>query len=77
MKLKRSENLIDDSFVFISRNDNNSNFVDSSFDVVEKYSNCFYRNENSAFDLCDHEIVSVLPAGHLPELILFIYLLIL
>ncbi|CAO1420311.1 unnamed protein product [Diamesa serratosioi] len=56
LKLKRSENLIDDSFVFISRNDNNSNFVDSSFDVISKYSNCFYRNENSAFDLCDHEI---------------------
>lgn len=58
LKLKRSQSLIDDSFVFISRNQNQSEFVDESFDAVQHYSNCLYRSENSAFDLCDHEIVS-------------------
>jgi len=58
LKLFRSQSLIDSSFVFISRNQNQSQFVDESFDVARKYSDCFYRNENSAFDLCDHEIVS-------------------
>jgi hypothetical protein len=58
LKLKRSQNLIDKSFVFISRNQNQSNFIADSFNMVQKYGNCFYRSENSAFDLCDHEIVS-------------------
>jgi hypothetical protein len=61
LHLKRSQNLIDKyNFALISRYDNYSKFVDSSFDLAEKYGNCFYRNENSAFDLCDHEIVSIL-----------------
>lgn len=59
LKLKRSQNLIDKSFVFISRNQNQSEFVDESFDAVQHYGNCLYRSENSAFDLCDHEIVSL------------------
>ena len=58
LRLKRSQNLIDKSFVFISRNQNESEFVDDSFDVAQMYGDCLYRNENSAFDLCDHEIVS-------------------
>lgn len=59
LKLKRSQNLIDKSFVFISRNSNQSNFVADSFDIAQKFSDCLYRSENSAFDLCDHEIVSI------------------
>lgn len=58
LKLKRSQNLIDKSFVFISRNQNYSEFLDDSFNVAQMYGDCLYRSENSAFDLCNHEIVS-------------------
>lgn len=58
LNLRRSQNLIDKSFVFISRNQNQSSFIADSFNMAQKYSNCLYRSENSAFDLCDHEIVS-------------------
>jgi hypothetical protein len=58
LKLKRSQNLIDKSFVFISRNQNRSEFLDNSFNMAQMYGDCLYRSENSAFDLCDHEIVS-------------------
>lgn len=60
LKLKRSQNIIDKSFVFISRNQNQSEFVDDSFNAAKMYGDCLYRSENSAFDLCDHEIVSFL-----------------
>ena len=58
LKLKRSQNLIDKSFVFISRNQNQSDFIADSFNIAQKFGDCLYRSDNSAFDLCDHEIVS-------------------
>lgn len=44
--------------MFISRDQNQSEFLDDSFNVAQMYGDCLYRSENSAFDLCDHEIVS-------------------
>lgn len=57
IKLHKSEKLFDDSFVFITRDENRTTLVNDFDKLAEKYSNCFYRNENSAIDLCDGNMV--------------------
>lgn len=60
LHLHRSNKLLDDNFVFIKRDDNQTQLIDDFDKLAEKYSNCFYRNENSAIDLCDGNVVSIL-----------------
>lgn len=60
LHLKRSNKLLDDNFVFIKRDENQSQLIDDFDKLAERYSNCFYRNENSAIDLCDGNVVSVI-----------------
>lgn len=57
LHLYRSNKLVDDNFVFIKRDENYTELVDDFHGLVNKYSNCFYRNENSAVDLCDGSMV--------------------
>lgn len=59
IKLHKSKRLFDDSFVFITRDENRTSVVNDFDKLAEKYSNCFYRNENSAIDLCDGNMVCV------------------
>lgn len=63
IKLHKSEKLIDDSFVFIARDENRTSLVHDFDKLAEKYSDCFYRNENSAIDLCDGNMVTYFKAG--------------
>uniref|UniRef100_A0A336KUH1 CSON014126 protein n=1 Tax=Culicoides sonorensis TaxID=179676 RepID=A0A336KUH1_CULSO len=53
--LRPSSNLVDSSFALIMRYDDSPKIVENSLNLAEKYANCFYSNENSAFDLCDDE----------------------
>lgn len=59
LHLHKSNKLVDDNFVFIKRDENHTKLVDDFDKLVERYSNCFYRNENSAIDLCDGNVVSI------------------
>lgn len=57
--LRPSNNLVDDSFAFIMRNGEEApKIYENSLKLAEKYANCFYQGDNSAFDLCDGNIVS-------------------
>lgn len=58
LHLQRSTKLLDDNFVFIRRDENHTQLIDDFDKLAERYSNCFYRNENSAIDLCDGNVVS-------------------
>lgn len=58
LKLHKSNKLIDENFVFIKRDENATTLVDNFDKLAERYLNCFYRNENSAMDLCDGNVVS-------------------
>lgn len=58
LHLQRSTKLLDDNFVFIKRDENETQLIDDFDKLAERYSNCFYRNENSAVDLCDGNVVS-------------------
>ena len=58
IKLEKSGKLIDDSFVFIQRDRNASVLIKDYDKLAERYADCFYRNENSAVDICDGSIVS-------------------
>lgn len=58
LHLHRSTKLLDDNFVFIKRDENQTQLIDDFDKLADKYSNCFYRNENSAIDLCDGNVVS-------------------
>lgn len=60
LHLHRSSKLLDDNFVFIKRDANQTQLIDDFDKLAEKYSNCFYRNENSAIDLCDGNVVCIL-----------------
>lgn len=57
LRLHRSNKLIDDNFVFIKRDANQTELIGDFDSLIEEYSNCFYRNENSAIDLCDGNVV--------------------
>lgn len=59
LHLYRSNKLLDDNFVFIKRDENQTQLIDDFDKLAEKYSNCFYRNEHSAIDLCDGNVVSM------------------
>ena len=67
LHLQRSTKLLDDNFVFIKRDENQTQLIDDFDKLAERYSNCFYRNENSAIDLCDGNVVS----GFFPVFYLF------
>lgn len=58
LKLLKSHQLLDEAFVYIKRYENNSQFIENSGKLADKFTDCFYRNENSAFDVCDGNIVS-------------------
>lgn len=60
LHLHRSNKLLDDNFVFIKRDENQTQLIDNFDKLAERYSNCFYRNENSAIDLCDGNVVSII-----------------
>ncbi|XP_031616412.1 A disintegrin and metalloproteinase with thrombospondin motifs adt-1 isoform X2 [Contarinia nasturtii] len=60
LHLHRSTKLLDDNFVFIKRDENQTQLIDDFDKLAEKYSNCFYRNENSAIDLCDGNVRGIL-----------------
>lgn len=53
LKLQQAEKLVDDAFVFIKRTANSSQFIANSHKLAVNYERCFYRNANSALDLCD------------------------
>lgn len=59
LKLLKSHQLLDEAFVYIKRFENNSQFIENSEKLANKFTECFYRNENSAFDVCDGNIVSL------------------
>lgn len=59
LRLHRSNHLLDDNFVYIKRDENQTKLIDDYDRLADKYSNCFYRNENSAIDLCDGYVVSI------------------
>lgn len=59
LKLLKSHQLLDDAFVYIKRFENNSQFIENSEKLTNKFTDCFYRSENSAFDVCDGNIVSL------------------
>lgn len=59
LHLHRSNHLLDDNFVYIKRDENQTKLIDDYDRLADKYSNCFYRNENSAIDLCDGYVVSI------------------
>lgn len=40
------------------RNEDAPKIYENSYKLAEKYVNCFYQGDNSAFDLCDGNIVS-------------------
>lgn len=58
LKLHKSDKLIDENFVFLKRDENATTIIDDSNRLARLYENCFYRNENSALDICDDKIVS-------------------
>lgn len=58
IKLHKSNRLLDDNFIYIKRDENTTILLDKFGKLAEKYSDCFYRNENSAIDLCDGYVVS-------------------
>lgn len=58
LHLRRSNRLLDDNFVYIKRDANQTKLVDNYDALIEQYTNCFYRNEYSAVDLCDGNMVS-------------------
>lgn len=60
LHLRRSNSLIDDNFVYILRDANQTKLVDDYDALINQYSSCFYRNENSAIDLCDGDVVSII-----------------
>lgn len=61
LTLRPSNNLIDDSFAFIMRDDEDApKIYENSLKLAETYANCFYQGDNSAFDLCDGGIVSTI-----------------
>lgn len=49
---------MDNAFAFIMRDDESTKIIENSYKLAEQYANCFYQNDNSAFDLCDGNIVS-------------------
>lgn len=58
LHLHRATKILDDNFVFIKRDENHTKLIDDFDKLANKYSSCFYRNENSAIDLCDGNVVS-------------------
>lgn len=48
--------------MFIARDENRTSLVHDFDKLAEKYSDCFYRNENSAIDLCDGNMVTYFKA---------------
>lgn len=58
LEFQKAKHLIDGGFVFIRRYENSSVLIKDFDKLAEKYSECFYRNENSALDVCDGNIVS-------------------
>ncbi|XP_055632048.1 A disintegrin and metalloproteinase with thrombospondin motifs adt-1 [Toxorhynchites rutilus septentrionalis] len=63
VKLTKSEILIDDSFVIIESHDNSTQLFGDSYQFVQKYADCFYRNEQAAFDLCDGGVRGLLKSN--------------
>lgn len=59
LEFQKAKNLVDSGFVFIRRYENSSVLIKDFDKLAEKYSDCFYRNENSALDVCDGNIVSI------------------
>ncbi|XP_062544375.1 A disintegrin and metalloproteinase with thrombospondin motifs adt-1 isoform X2 [Armigeres subalbatus] len=53
VKLRKSDILIDDSFAFIESFGNSTQLLDDSYQLAQKYADCFYRNDHAAFDLCE------------------------
>lgn len=56
---EKSNKLVDDNFVYIERDGNSSRLVEDYHKLASKFDDCFYRNINSALDICDGNIVSV------------------
>lgn len=50
--------------MFIRRDENQTELIDDFDKLTEQYANCFYRNENSAIDLCDGNVVRILGFSH-------------
>lgn len=59
LHLHRSNKLLDDNFVFIKRDKHQTQLIADFDKLAEKYANCFYRNEYSAIDLCDGNVVCI------------------
>lgn len=59
LEFQQAKHLIDGGFVFIRRYENSSVLIKDFDKLADKYADCFYRNENSALDVCDGNIVSV------------------
>lgn len=58
LEFQKAKHLIDGGFVFIRRYENSSVLIKDFDKLAEKYADCFYRNENSALDVCDGNVVS-------------------
>lgn len=60
LHLHRSNKLLDDNFVFIKRDKHQTQLIADFDKLADKYANCFYRNEHSAIDLCDGNVVCII-----------------
>ncbi|XP_055536789.1 A disintegrin and metalloproteinase with thrombospondin motifs adt-1 [Wyeomyia smithii] len=64
LRLEKSNILIDEAFAFLESYGNLTQLMNDSYNVVQKYANCFYRNDHAAFDLCDGEVRGVVRSVH-------------
>lgn len=55
---RKSNKLIDDNFMYIKRYGNSSELMEDYEKLVSKFDDCFYRNSNSALDICEGNLVS-------------------
>lgn len=55
---EKSNKLVDDNFVYIERDGNSSRLIENYHKLASKYDDCFYRNINSALEICEGNIVS-------------------
>ncbi|XP_037036544.1 A disintegrin and metalloproteinase with thrombospondin motifs adt-1 [Bradysia coprophila] len=56
LAFQKSNQLIDDNFVYIKRDGNTSILIDDYPRIASRFRDCFYRNINSALDVCDGNI---------------------
>uniref|UniRef100_A0A1B0GKN0 Putativedisintegrin and metalloproteinase with thrombospondin motifs 18 n=1 Tax=Lutzomyia longipalpis TaxID=7200 RepID=A0A1B0GKN0_LUTLO len=57
--LEKSQQLLDDDFVFIHRYSNDSSIIEDSNEMLDDVTECFFTNTQSALDVCDDNLRGV------------------